>query len=143
MRDSGRVGGGGSLYYTTAGWAGSIDYRSVADISLGVRYVEKEPFAKGKNYLVRVNVAQAVVMIVIIGGCSLTLPFREDNGGAIHIGGDVRRGVEVIEVAKEGVDRDRECAFRIGSENEWRTAIFVLVVVVISGGVMGNPVPSS
>ena len=65
------------------------------------------------------------------------------NQLTIEIGGDVRRGVEVIEVAKEGVDRDRECAFRIGSENEWRTAIFVLVVVVISGGVMGNPVPSS
>ncbi len=126
----------------SAGRTGAMYDKGVANVGLSVRDVEEEALAKGENDLVRVDVTEAVTVVIVVSGGSLTLSFGEDDGCAIDIGG-VSRSIEVLEVVEKDRDGDRESAFTVGRKDKRGTAVFVKIIFVIAGRVSSDAIAST
>ena len=129
-------------FASSAGRTGAMYDKGVANVSLSIGDVEEEALAKGEDHLVRVDVTEAVAVVIVVSGGSFTLSFGENDGCAIDIGG-VSRGIEVLEVVEKGRDGDGESAFSVGRKDERRTAVLVKIIFVIAGGVSGDAITST
>ena len=107
-----------------AGRAGAMYDEGVANVSFSIRDVEEEALAESEDDLVRVDVTEAVAVVIVVGSGSFTLSFGENEGCAIDIGG-VSRGIEVLEVVEKGRDGDGESAFSVGRKDKRRTSVLV------------------
>ena len=128
-----------SAFAASAGRAGTVDELGVADIGLGVWDVKEKSFTEGEDDLVRMHMAEAMAVIVMIYGCPRSLAFGENERGAVDVS-DVGRCVEVTEMVKESGNWEREGALRVGRENEGWTVRFVEIVVAIRRGVAGDTI---
>ena len=102
-------------FASSAGRTGAMYDKGVANVSLSIGDVEEEALAKGEDHLVRVDVTEAVAVVIVVSGGSFTLSFGENDGCAIDIGG-VSRGIEVLKVVEKGRDGDGESAFSVGEK---------------------------
>ena len=128
-----------SPFAAGAGRARAVNDEGVPYVGFGVGEVLKEAFAKSEDDLLGVYMTKTVAVVKMVSSSPLALTFGENQGRAINVG-DVRDGVEVLEVAEESGDRKGEGPFWVGGEDEWGSTGFREVVVAIGPGVAGNAV---
>ena len=90
-----------SAFATRTGGARSVDNESIADVGFGVGGMQEESLAKCQDNFVWVDMTKTVTVVKVIGGCTLTLPLGEDEGGTIDVC-EVNRSVKIVEMTKKG-----------------------------------------